>query len=101
MMLGLSLSSKLDRGSYIVSISKTTSKKNGALICLMKVFLLLRLLFISINLPDCLARNTVVMFCWVLPVAAWTCWIMDRNGYVGLLVLHLLTLLISLLIAET
>ena len=36
----------------------------------------------------------------VLPVAAWTCWMMYRNGYVGLLVLDLLTLLNSLLIAE-
>ena len=31
-MLGLSFSSKLDWGSYIISIAKTTSKKIGALI---------------------------------------------------------------------
>ena len=34
-MLGLT-SSKLDWGSYIISIAKTTSKKIGALICFMK-----------------------------------------------------------------
>ena len=41
-MLGLTFSSKLDWGSYIISIAKTTSKKIGALICSMK--------FLS---PDC------------------------------------------------
>ena len=35
-MLGLTFSSKLDWGSYIISIAKTTSKKIGALICSMK-----------------------------------------------------------------
>ena len=35
-MLGLVFSSKLDWGSYIVSIAKTASKKIGALICSMK-----------------------------------------------------------------
>ena len=35
-MLGLNFSSKLDRGSYIISIAKITSKKIGALICSMK-----------------------------------------------------------------
>ena len=36
-MLGLTFSSKLDRGSYIISsIAKTASKKIGALICSMK-----------------------------------------------------------------
>ena len=37
-MLGLTFSSKLDWGSYIVSIAKTTSKKIGALIRSMKFF---------------------------------------------------------------
>ena len=45
-MLGLTFSSKLDWGSYIVSIAKTASKKIGALIRSMK-FLFLRLLCIS------------------------------------------------------
>ena len=35
-ILGLTFSSKLDWGSYIVSIAKTASKKIGALICSMK-----------------------------------------------------------------
>ena len=35
-MLGLTFSSKLDWGSYIVSIAKAASKKIGALICSMK-----------------------------------------------------------------
>ena len=35
-MLGLTFSSKLDWGSYIVSIAKTASKKIGDLICSMK-----------------------------------------------------------------
>ena len=35
-MLGLTFSSKLDWGSYIISIAKTASKKIGALICSVK-----------------------------------------------------------------
>ena len=35
-MLGLTFSSKLDLGSYIISITKTASKEIGALICSMK-----------------------------------------------------------------
>ena len=35
-MLGLTFSSKLDWGSYIISIAKTASKKMRALICSMK-----------------------------------------------------------------
>ena len=35
-MLGLSFSSKLDRGPYIISIAKTASEKIGALLCSMK-----------------------------------------------------------------
>ena len=49
-MLGLTFSSKLDWGSYIISIAKTASKKIGGLIRSMK-FLSSRLLCISINLP--------------------------------------------------
>ena len=37
-MLGLTFSSKLDWGSYIISIAKTASKKIGALIRSMKFF---------------------------------------------------------------
>ena len=35
-MLGLTFSSKLDWGSYVISIAKTVSKKIGALICFIK-----------------------------------------------------------------
>ena len=35
-MLGVTLSSKLEWGSYIISIAKTASKNIGALICSMK-----------------------------------------------------------------
>ena len=35
-MLGLTFSSKLDWGSYVISIAETASKKIGALICSMK-----------------------------------------------------------------
>ena len=35
-MLGLAFSAKLDWGSYIIAIAKTTSKKIGAVICFVK-----------------------------------------------------------------
>ena len=35
-MLGLTFSSKLDSGSYVISIAETASKEIGALICSMK-----------------------------------------------------------------
>ena len=59
-MLGLTFSSKLDWGSYIISIAKTASKKIGALICSMNFFLV-RLLCISINLPY--AMYGILMSC--------------------------------------
>ena len=37
-MLGVTFSPKLDRGTYVISIVKTASKKIGALIHLMKFF---------------------------------------------------------------
>ena len=55
----LTFSSELDWGSYIISISKTTSKKIDPLICSMKVFFL-KLLCISIDLPCSHVWNTVV-----------------------------------------
>ena len=72
-MLVLTFSSKLDWGSYITSIAKSTSKKIGALIHYMKF--LLRLLCTSINLPYCHAWNTFFMSGLVLLVASWNCWI--------------------------
>ena len=49
--LGLTFSSKLDWGSYIISIAKTVSKKIGHLICSMKFLFSEVALYISINLP--------------------------------------------------
>ena len=60
-MLGLTFSSKLDWGCYIISIVKTASKKIAALICFMKFFFFLRLLFISTGLSYIHVWNTVVM----------------------------------------
>ena len=48
-MLGLTFSSKLDWGSYIISIAKTVSRKTGALICSVK-FLSPEAALYSINL---------------------------------------------------
>ena len=50
-MLGLTFSSKLDWGSYIVSIAKTASKKIGTLICSMK--------FLSLEVALYLYKSTV------------------------------------------
>ena len=55
-------------------------------------FFLLRLLSISINLPHGHVWNTVVMTGMILLVATWNYWISYKNGYAGLLVLHLLPL---------
>ena len=50
-MLGLTFSSKLDWGSYIISIAKTTSKKIGALIRSVK--------FLSTEVPLYLYKSTI------------------------------------------
>ena len=89
MMLGLTFSSKLNWGSYIVTIA---SKKIEALIRSMKFFLL-RLLCISINLPYAHAWNTVVTSRQVPLVTASNCQISCKNGYAGLMVLDLLPLM--------
>ena len=67
-MLGLTFSSKLDWGAYIISIAETASKKIRALIRFMKVFLL-RLLCISINLPYAYA------YCCHVKVGAPSCYL--------------------------
>ena len=91
-MLGLTFSSKLDCGSYIVSIAKTSSKKIGALIRSMKfVFPEFALYLYKSSIRPCII--TFVMSGLVLLVSIWNCWISYRNGYEGLLVLHLLPLL--------
>ena len=63
-------------------------------------FFLVKLLCISINLPYGHVWNIVVVSGLVLLVATWNCWINYKNGYVGLLVLHLLPLLNLWLIVE-
>ena len=71
-VLGLSFSSKLNWGFYIISIAKTASKKTGALILFLNFFLL-RLLYTSIDLPYGLAWNSVVMPGLVILAATWKC----------------------------
>ena len=68
-ILGLTFSSKLDLGPYIISIAKTASKKIGALIRSMK--------FLSSKVALCLCKlqcthawNTVVMSGLVLLLAS-------------------------------
>ena len=98
-MLELSFSTKLDWGSYIISIVKSASKKIGALVRSVK-FCLLSLFCISVNLPNSHVWNTAVMSRLVPLVSTWNCWISCKNGYARLLVLQLLPLLNPYLIAE-
>ena len=87
-MLGLTFSSNFNWGSYIISITKTASKKIGVLICSMK--------FLSPDVVLYLYKPTMECYfnVWlVLLVAIWNCWISYKSGYAGLLILHLLSLL--------
>ena len=73
-MLELSFSSKLDLGSYIVSIAKTASNKMGAVICSKEVSF--SCCEIALNplwpyKPYDLAWNTFVMPGLVLLIATW------------------------------
>ena len=72
-MLGLTFSSKLDWGSYIISIAKTTSKKIGALICSMK--------FLSPEVALYLCKSTIC------PCMEYCChvWAGAPKFYLGLL----------------
>ena len=95
-MLGLTFSSKLDLGAYIISIAKNASKKIGALIRSMK--------FLSPEVAPHLCKSTIwntVVTSGLMPlVATWNCWTSYKNEYAGLMVLHLLLLLNSFLIVE-
>ena len=71
-MLGVTFSSKLDWGSYIISIAKTASKKIGALICFMKSPEVALYIY---KLTMHHAWNTAVMSGLMLVVATWNCWI--------------------------
>ena len=73
-MLELTFSSKLNQGSYIISVAKTASKKIGALIRSMNGLVLL--------------------------VATLNCWRSYKNRYKELLVLPLLPVLNPWLIVE-
>ena len=74
-MLGLTISSKLNWGSYIISITKTATREIGALIRSMKFLSpeVALLLYISINLTYTHVWNTVVMAGIVFVVATWNC----------------------------
>ena len=68
-MLGLTFSSKLDWGSYIISIAKTASKKIGALIRSMK--------FLSPELALYLYKSTIcpcMEYCCHVWAGAPSCW---------------------------
>ena len=99
-MLGMTFSSKLDWGSYIICIAKTVSKKIGVLIRSVKFLSPEVAMYLYKSLPYGHAWNTAVMSGLVLLVATWNCWISYKNGYAGLLVLHLLPLLNPWLIVE-
>ena len=96
-MLGLTLFSKLDWGSYINSVAKTASKK--ALICSMK--------FLSPEVALYLCNYTIrscIGCCCHVWAGAPSCYLelLDKlkNEYAGLLVLHLLLLLNPWLIVK-
>ena len=98
-MLGLTFSSKLDRGSYIICIAKTASKKIGALIRSMK--------FLSPEVALHLYKSTIrpsMEYCSHVWAGAPSCYLdlLDKlqKRYAELLVLHLLLLLNPWLIVE-
>ena len=68
-MLGLTFSSKLDWGSYIISIAKTASKKIGTLIRSVK--------FLSPEVAPYLYKSTICpcmeYCCHILAGATWNC----------------------------
>ena len=91
-MLGLTVSSKLDWGSYIISIAKTASKKIGVLTCSMK--------FLSPKVALYLYKFTIcpcMEYCCHVWAGAPSCHLelLDKlqKKYAGLLVLQLLLLL--------
>ena len=98
-MLWLTFSSKLDWGSYIISIAKTASKKIGALIHSMK--------FLSSDIALYLYKSTTwpcMEYCCHVWAGAPSCYMELSNKlqdcYAGLLVLHLLPLLKPWVIVE-
>ena len=96
-MLGLTFSSQLDWGSYIISIAKTASKKIGALICSMK--------FLSPDVALYLYKSTIWLcmeyYCHVWAGAPnYYLKLLDKLQKWTLLALHLLPLLNPWLVVE-
>ena len=98
-ILRQSFSSKLDRGSYIISIYKLASKKSRVLIRSMK--------FISPEVVLYLYKSIIrpcTEYCSNIWACAPSCYLdvsdKHRNGYLGLLVQHLLPFLNPWLIIE-
>ena len=87
-MVGLTFSSSLDWGSYCISVAKTLIRSLN--------FFLLRLLYVSMNLPYTHVWNTIVTSGLVPLIATRG----TSPDYAGLLVLHLLFLLNPWLIIE-
>ena len=71
-MYGLTFTSKVDWGSYIISIAKTASNKTGALIHSLNFLSSEVALYLYKSTYDH-AWNTVVMSVLVLLVATWSC----------------------------
>ena len=71
-MLGLTFSFKLDRGSYIISVAKTASKKIGDLIRSMN-FISPEVALYLYKSTTCPLWNTVVTSGLVPPAATWNC----------------------------
>ena len=97
--MGLTFFSKLDWGSYMISIAKAASKKIGALICSMK--------FLSPKVALYLYKSTLwpcMEYCYHAWAGALSCYLklLDKlqKRYAGLLIFHLLPLLKPWLIIE-
>ena len=89
-MVGLTFSSKLNWGSYIISIAKTASKKVEGLIHSMKSLSP----EVALYLCESTIRPCMEYFCHIWAGAlSWNGWINYKNRYAGMLVLHLLLLL--------
>ena len=98
-MLVVTCSSELVWGSYIISISKTASKKIGVLIGSVK-FLSHEVALYLYKSTICHVWNTVVTSGLVPQVSTWNCSTSYKNECAGLLVLQLLFLLNTWLIVE-
>ena len=109
-MLGFIVSSKLDWGFYIIYIAKTASKEIGALIHSIKEIgaLIHSMKFLSCEVALYLYKSTICpMYGILLSHLGWCPQFLlgivrqaKKNGYAGLLVLHLLLLLNPRLIVK-